>query len=480
MALPNPPNHNLGLGLIDDVDVERDDIYTLHLQYWDPLEQKGFLLGAATKDATERTCSPKGYLDGIISKCTMFLQSTDIADRSELKHFLDTSILGGTSNGKVTIVWGPKSTGKTKLLESCYKKRVDDNVFVVYVNGRQQSLAQGIAEAIESYNGAQPETNRSETLKKVAESFSGVFSAASALLTLKAASLGVATGAAATLTGGAAHVISLVSAVSSLELCAGSTTSTNLSVLEGFLKFSESIGKHPSLVIDEANRIISGDLETHDLLSAFCSHTKEHSLLSLTLCTSSHSYPHKISSMEGLELQHATIRYAAELSPKEMMIFLTDTLGMGDHLARACLASCGGNVFCAADLAKFAADPNFKILRRLQLIEGAKNVRRLLHDEKTRDFIENLGTTGIVYINSKEDPIVKSLVDAQVAGIVEEMHVFDSQMTLKKFLQDFPYGMALVPSSEALRHYILFEMKQKDSPPDMKLLSPTRKKNAER
>ena len=128
-------------------------------------------------------------------------------------------------------------------------------------------------------------------------------------------------------------MVSLLAAVKTLELCGKlETIQTDLDFLEDFLSFSQAMGKH-SLVIDEANLIFTGDPSNQRLLSAICSHTKEYWVMNVTLCASSHTYPHKLAALEGLQLQHTQIQYAAELSQKEMWHFLTDTIHMGENLA---------------------------------------------------------------------------------------------------------------------------------------------------
>ena len=451
-----------GCGLLQGVDVPNSDMYSVQLKYWDPLEEMGYLKEAATRDAMSRNCTVGGYIDGLRSSYAKFLASDHIADRKELKFCFDSAIISPQSTGKVSIVWGPKSTGKTKLLETmCSQFSASEEVLVVYVNARQQTVAQGIAEAIDNMD----KKGDGSTWEKIAESFSGVVNAATAL---KLAQVGAATAANAVVSGAVA-VGSLLSALNTLELCGKlEPVDADLELLKGFLSFSKSLGKHPSLVIDEANLVVTGEASNQRLLSAICSHTKEHRVMNVTLCTSSHTYPHKLAALEGLPLQHTKIHYAAELPPKEMWHFLTKEkaegetssfIGMGEHLARACIAACGGNIFLVGDLLEKALDRKSKILRCLTFIEGATAIQGLLDDAEVAPILTEMAGQGYTLIRSIESDSVKKIANARVAGIVLSDHVSSSQ--LQNILEQDVFGIALVPSSEALRNVILFEIKQK-------------------
>jgi hypothetical protein len=449
-------------GLLQGAHFPDCEMYNNELKYWKPLGQMGYLLEAASADAAYLNCTAAGYIKGIRETYAEFLNSDNIADRSELKSFLSNAIVNLKSTGKVSIVWGPKSTGKTKLLESqCAQLSLTEDVLVVYINGRQKTLSHGIAEAMDKVRDNAPK-DYEHIGQKMFESFSGVLNAAAALQVIQA---GAATAAGAAITGVAA-MASLVSAVKTLELCGKlETIQADLHFLEGFLKFSQAMGKHPSLVIDEANLIVTGDPLNQRLLSAICSHTKEHRAMNVTLCTSSHTYPHKLAALEGgLQLQHTQIQYAAELSQKEMWHFLTGTIQMGKNLARACIAACGGNVFLASDLLERAAEPKFKILRGLRNIEGASSIQSLLQDHEIEivRLLEEMAKKGYCLVPNKQAESVKKIISARVAGIVDDDHVFPSE--LKNVLENDVHGTALVPSSEALRHLLLFEIKQQTNP----------------
>jgi hypothetical protein len=443
-------------GLLQGAHFPDCEMYNNELKYWEPLGKMGYLLEAASADAAYLNCTAAGYIKGIRETYAEFLNSDNIADRSELKSFLSNAIVNLKSAGKVSIVWGPKSTGKTKLLESqCAQLSLTEDVLVVYINGRQKTLSHGIAEAMDNFRDNAPKGNE-HIWQKMFESFSGVLNAAAALQVIQA---GAATAASAAITGVAATA-SLLSAVKTLELCGKlETIQADLDFLEGFLKFSQAMGKHPSLVIDQANLIVTGDPSNQRLLSAICSHTKEHRAMNVTLCTSSHTYPHKL---EGLQLQHTQIQYAAELSPKEMWHFLTGTIQMGKNLARACIAACGGHIFLASDLLERAAEPKFKILRGLRNIEGASSIQSLLQDQEIVRLLEEMATKGYCLVPNKHAESVKKIISARVAGIVDDDHVFPSE--LKNVLENDVHGTALVPSSEALRHLLLFEIKQQTNP----------------
>jgi hypothetical protein len=69
---------------------------------------------------------------------------------------------------------------------------------------------------------------------------------------------------------------------------------------------------------------------------------------------------------------------------------------------------------------------------------------------------------GYCLVPNKQAESVKKIISARVAGIVDDDHVFPSE--LKNVLENEVHGTALVPSSEALRHLLLFEIKQQTNP----------------
>jgi hypothetical protein len=192
-----------------------------------------------------------------------------------------------------------------------------------------------------------------------------------------------------------------------------------------------------------------------------------------TLCTSSHTYRHKLAAREeGLQLQHTKIHCAAELPPKEMWHFLTKEkaegetssfIGIGEHLARACIAACGGNIYLVLDLLEKVNNPRSKILRCLTFIEGATAIQGLLTDDEVPPMLTEMAEKGYTLIRSIKSDLVKKIVNARVAGIVQGDHVFSSP--LQNILeQQGVFGIALVHGyrrQEALRNFILFEIKEK-------------------
>jgi hypothetical protein len=349
---------NGGAGLLEGVDVQRDEKYNDNLDYWDALQSPGFLLRAAALDAVDRTYPAEAYIKDILGRYDIFLKSDYIAGRKDLKSFLGRAIISSETMGKVSIVWGPRSTGKTRLLATqCSSYSGNSKYFIVYVNALDdQSLAKGIAAAVDRLVNEEI-GDKTRILKAMAATFSGILNAAQ--------TMGLVQAAAATTTNavvdGSVAVVTLAAAVKHLEICGklDGVEKTEIQALQGLSDFAKKMKKIPSLVIDEANLVISGEQESLRLLSKVCSLTKEKREMNVTLCTSSHSYSHKLAAR--LQIQHTKIQYAAELSPKEMWHFLVEEkkdgkhlIGMGEQLARACIGACGGNIYMAYSLLETA------------------------------------------------------------------------------------------------------------------------------
>jgi hypothetical protein len=92
-------------------------MYTAHLK-WNPLVHKKELFwNAAKKDAAVSGCSADEYLAELSKKLHAFKQSYLVADRE----IVTANVIEEIDNedpGKLHILLGGKSTGKTKVLQS--------------------------------------------------------------------------------------------------------------------------------------------------------------------------------------------------------------------------------------------------------------------------------------------------------------------------------------------------------------------------
>ena len=75
-------------GLLQGAHFPHCEMYNDQLKYWEPLGKVGYLLEAASADAASLNCTAAGYIKGLRETYAEFLNSENIADRSELKSFL--------------------------------------------------------------------------------------------------------------------------------------------------------------------------------------------------------------------------------------------------------------------------------------------------------------------------------------------------------------------------------------------------------
>jgi hypothetical protein len=99
----------------------------------------------------------------------------------------------------------------------------------------------------------------------------------------------------------------------------------------------------------------------------------------------------------------------------------------------------------------------------LTFIEGATAIQGLLTDDEVPPMLTpEMAEKGYTLIRSIKSDLVKKIVNARVAGIVRGDHVFSSP--LQNILEQGVFGIALVHGyrrQEALRNFILFEIKEK-------------------
>lgn len=147
-------NENAGRfkgGLLMGVDVETGGSYTEDLILWEDPFQENFFWQAAEADASDKNCTPDGYLEGIVQKYLEFSMSDHVTNRDALKAAIKAKI---HKNGELNIILGGKSIGKTKILQTmcdAYVTNKESEVMVVYVNARKDNLIYGISEALRVY-----------------------------------------------------------------------------------------------------------------------------------------------------------------------------------------------------------------------------------------------------------------------------------------------------------------------------------------
>ena len=414
----------------------------------DDLSKEGVFYDAAKADAALRNWGVDSYLDQMGSKMIELLQEEDVFDRVSLKDSLQRK---AATKGSLTFVTGSRSIGKTKLLGRFAEehKSSDSDLMVIFVNGRSGSVATGIKSALNDLKDKQwyDDINWSK-IKDLMQS------ANQASKSLTATNPAAAAGAEAA-TCGLSHMFDL------LKLTGEDESAELISLIT---IIAEAKGKHPCLIIDEANLVAKANEDTQ-LLSRIIKHTKEDFKLSVILCTSVHSYPAVMN--KHFNFGFATSRLAEELSPKTMFDILTKEekivgdgkkeklVGMGPNLSRLCVASCGGNLLRVHTTIQQLLDEKerFSPLQNIfrQLLEGASEIAALMKDPACKKIIIEMAQKGYYEIttetkNEEQTRLVKRGVAAEVTrnGLVNDSHL----------LEDFPPEF-LMPSSQSLRAYIV-------------------------
>ena len=159
--------------------------------------------------------------------------------------------------------------------------------------------------------------------------------------------------------------------------------------------------KAACLVIDEANQVTTA--KDTALIARIINLTKANFKMNAMLSTSVHSYPHKMT--EQFQLDFAETLFVEEFSPSIMWNVLTTeqdehgnkVLGMGQHLARLCVASFGGNLLrvkvAIVKLKKREAD--FTAFGNiLYNVDGSEAIPMLLKDKAVKPGLIALAKRG--------------------------------------------------------------------------------------
>ncbi|CAB9529361.1 expressed unknown protein [Seminavis robusta] len=217
----------------------------------------------------------------------------DVFGRTQLKQEIRALT---TSAGGLTFITGSRSIGKTRLLKEISEdyKHPTSEVMLVYVDGRDGSLARGIRKALEELaeNKWYQKVDFSKVGKLVAAGKTAIKPLTASHPTTDAAVEAASCGLMevfARLAGSDSEEADLVELIADLAL---------------------EQQKKPCLVIDEANRIATA--EDTSVMAKIVKNTKVKCQMSIMLCTSVHAYPRKMN--EQCQLDFAEFRYVEPCS----------------------------------------------------------------------------------------------------------------------------------------------------------------------
>ena len=309
------------------VDAEGSKFYARQLNgdFFSDVKNSSFFLQALREDAQEKQVDADAFLQSISNMADAFMaeEPRQIIDRLPFIEAVKGAI---RSKGKLTLILGGKSVGKSTIIRS------------VVANFTQAKRSQRTVVF----------TDMREMPSK--DFFTAVLSTAPPLMALRSA-VSVA---------GTSIFIRFLAGVLSIVPKAGKLVADSLANLldnmdgkmreQGFVSLVRRAGKGIAIIVDEANLALPKDgndakAETAKAaLAQITGITKQNLKASVVLISSEHGYPFKLAKA-GLNLVDIqSIIIAPEVPPVDMFKMLTDHWGMGHRLARLFVATYGGSI----------------------------------------------------------------------------------------------------------------------------------------
>jgi hypothetical protein len=441
-----------GLGLLQGVDVKTALKYSETLTYSeDLLRSEGFFWAAAEADAHAENVRVEDYLTSLTTKLYTFMSSDYVFGRDDLKEGIRELI---EKKASISIVLGANDIGKTKILNAISTEFTGKNksdVLVVYVNARDHatgSLADGIRLAL----------SRLDKLKFFKDMQWGTVCESLALASVYNEKAG--------------NVMNAVnSLLDAMSLCGNvdDVIKADINYLSLIIALAKQRKQRPCLIIDHANIILHGGEREDKIVNQFLHLTKETREMNVVLCSSKHSFPTQLQK-SGIQLGTVNLVQAEEPPPCAVWEFLTqekstsgeNIIGMGEKLAKLCIALAGGNVFLISIAVEKLAERKaaFRGSQLVKSVEGGLAVRDVVKNAAARAVLEDLAKVG--YVVTAEETTRSLLVEKSVAGLVAEDFTFYTDMGSVVY----ELSQVLVPSSSGLRNRIAFELHNADSAED--------------
>ena len=337
-------------GLVGD---EKSEFYARQLDgdFFADVKNSDLFLQALQEDAEEKQVDADDHLNSIDRKATEFLKGGSNRQRKivDRESFIDSLTDAISRDGKLTLVLGGKSVGKTLVVSHVaeqVRQAPGGNRTTLLVNMRQMP-ADDFYEATLSV--ASKQTNVLDILTQLplfgkrlrAGPQSRVWRFIQQLpfmsTLLGAWRAGMAAAAAPLAT-------SVQNALASLN------DRAKAECLAQLVNDIKKKGNNTAIIIDEANLALPNDgnnakAETaKTALAQITGETKEAFTASVVLISSEHGYPFKLAKA-GLNLVDIkNIIIAPEVPPVDMFKMLTGHWGMGHRLARLFVATYGGSI----------------------------------------------------------------------------------------------------------------------------------------
>ena len=337
-------------GLVGD---EKSEFYARQLDgdFFADVKNSDLFLQALQEDAEEKQVDADDHLNSIDRKATEFLKGGSNRQRKivDRESFIDSLTDAISRDGKLTLVLGGKSVGKTLVVSHVaeqVRQAPGGNRTTLLVNMRQMP-ADDFYEATLSV--ASKQTNVLDILTQL-PLFGKRFRAGPQSrvwrfiqqLPFMATLLG------AWRAGMAAAAAPLATSVQ--NALASLNDRAKAECLAQLVNDIKKNGNNTAIIIDEANLALPNDGNNakadtaKTALAQITGETKEAFTASVVLISSEHGYPFKLAKA-GLNLVDIkNIIIAPEVPPVDMFKMLTHHWGMGHRLARLFVATYGGSI----------------------------------------------------------------------------------------------------------------------------------------
>ena len=422
----------------------------------------GLLWAAAVRDAVAAQEAPAAYVARVRGCVASFLKSTEADGLPRVVNHDGTlaalRIIGGDDGeGQLVLLTGPRSVGKSLMLQKMAKELAQQRRRVLYVDARQYGtdLTRGIIAAFAA---------DAKFLDKVK---------AAASVTNMAGILAIATDVIVPGAGAS------VSAVGSGVVAAASPPRLD-GVLGAFIAACKRDHEFPVIFVDEANeafKAAQGDTAAAARvlveLNLFTRVTKQQREASIVLATSEHGLPFRLRAL-GYNTDHISKTIVAEeVPPAVMKGELMHAWGCGEHLATALLSMYGGHVLHAsAAVRELATSTDPASMKGVAAVGSITSAPALCLDddafaavgvpapefpamrERVTAALRALVVTGSIPLDSEKDDVAEVISQANVGCVISEAAAA-SGVPSGAWLARTPSGEApthlLVPSSQMMR-----------------------------
>ena len=397
----------------------------------------GVLWSAAENDAAAAGETPKDYLARVLDRSLDFFDAKEDADGLPrvVNHEGTLAALRSLGRregkGQLLLLTGPRSVGKSLMLQKIAKELAGQKRRVLYIDARQygSDLPRGIIASL---------AEDPEFFEKAVDSAAEP----TAVLILKLVSEVVRSGS--------SKIITALQERYKKSTSAGVAVSPSARldvVLGAFFTACKASEVYPVIFIDEANKAFkaaTGEAEATarvaDVLDLFTRITKQQKEASIVMATSEHGLPFRLREL-GYTTDHISKTIVAEeVPPAVMKDELMRRWECGEHLATALLSMYGGHILHASaavrELATFAAPESMEGIVAVGSVASAPAL--CLDDDTLRaagvpsaawpemrtrvmDGLRALAEVGFVSLDSEKDKVAEVISLANAGCVIPRM-----------------------------------------------------------